>query len=181
MPDMKSGLSRMADRSLRGDNYLVAKKIKVKFEGEPGEGNGVMRSFFTTIADAFLENKKVPPAALKSENASNSSHGKIQFDSVRLGGIRGMKRTQNIEKSNTMGVSVNADPWEPHSAGAKEDPKFNIKERIYRFCVKEQPQHAAKITGMLAQLSTNALLMSINDNETMKYRINEAVKLLKVS
>ena len=182
MPEMKTGLSRLSERPHRGDNYLVAKKIKVKFEGEPGEGNGVMRSFFTTIADAFLENKKVPAAALKSENSSSSSHGKIQFDSVRLGGIRGsMKRTQNIEKSNTLGVSVNAEPWEPMAEGAKGDPKFNIKERIYRFCVKEQPQHAAKLTGMLAQLSTNALVMSINDDEMMKYRINEAVKLLKDS
>lgn len=39
---------------------MAVHRVKVTFKDEPGEGNGVARSFYTAIAQAFLSNEKLP-------------------------------------------------------------------------------------------------------------------------
>ena len=52
---------------------LVARKIKVRFIDEPGEGNGVMRSYFTTIADCLLSQEPLPSMDLEVKGNVNEN------------------------------------------------------------------------------------------------------------
>ena len=89
-----------------------------------------MRSFFTTIADSFLEDKKVPNMNIGPENSSSIKLG--NYDSVRrqssLASISRLSRNRalHMEKSNTLGISPHADPWDPIS-GNKDDTKYDLK------------------------------------------------------
>lgn len=90
-----------------------------------------MRSFFTTIADSLLEPKKVPKMDLGPDSSTSNSIKLGNYDSVRrsagLAGLGRLSRNRgmHVEKSNNLGISVQADPWEP-TAG-KDDPKYDIK------------------------------------------------------
>ena len=81
--------------SSRNENLLITRKIKVKFIDEPGEGNGVMRSFFTTIADSLLEDKKMPKMDIANDSSSSIKLG--NYESVRRSGLG--KRDSNLNSN----------------------------------------------------------------------------------
>ncbi|XP_063372511.1 LOW QUALITY PROTEIN: E3 ubiquitin-protein ligase hyd [Cydia amplana] len=57
---------------------LAVNRVKVTFRDEPGEGSGVARSFYTSVAEALLANEKLPPlepAAGSGGNSANPSAG----------------------------------------------------------------------------------------------------------
>ena len=110
----------------------------MKFADEPGEGNGVMRSFFTTIADAFLENKKVPNMNAESSSSSSVKLVHSSYESVRRSGISGMgrlsRRSNQDRDKSASGLNVNAEPWDPSTG--KDDTKFQIKGYFCTFLVE---------------------------------------------
>lgn len=56
---------------------LAFNRVKVTFKDEPGEGSGVTRSFYTSIAEALLANEKLPnlePAQVGSSTNSSSKY-----------------------------------------------------------------------------------------------------------
>ncbi|XP_053600812.1 E3 ubiquitin-protein ligase UBR5 [Plodia interpunctella] len=55
---------------------LAVNRVKVTFRDEPGEGSGVARSFYTSVAEALLANEKLPPLEPStSSGSSNNTNG----------------------------------------------------------------------------------------------------------
>lgn len=52
---------------------LAFNRVKVTFKDEPGEGSGVARSFYTSIAEALLANEKLPNLEAAQVGTSNTS------------------------------------------------------------------------------------------------------------
>lgn len=52
---------------------LAFNRVKVTFKDEPGEGSGVARSFYTSIAEALLANEKLPNLEAAQVGSSTSS------------------------------------------------------------------------------------------------------------
>lgn len=155
---------------------MVSKKIKVRFEGEPGEGNGVMRSFFTTIADAFLEDLPVPkldvlpPVSTKSEYISRRS------------GLSGLQRYHQRQSRDKGQLNIMADPWSPDKINEDAHAKSSsndLKKQLYEKISSVNKLNAAKITGMFLQSSASNRLLMTNDEDLCKIRVEEAIKMLK--
>ncbi|KAJ0181281.1 hypothetical protein K1T71_003366 [Dendrolimus kikuchii] len=53
---------------------LAVNRVKVTFRDEPGEGSGVARSFYTSVAEALLADEKLPPLEATTGSGSNSSN-----------------------------------------------------------------------------------------------------------
>lgn len=60
---------------------LAFNRVKVTFKDEPGEGSGVARSFYTSIAEALLANEKLPnlEAAQINPTTNNSNKYSLPF------------------------------------------------------------------------------------------------------
>ncbi|CAG5105861.1 Oidioi.mRNA.OKI2018_I69.chr1.g2520.t1.cds [Oikopleura dioica] len=173
-----SGMAPVSRPSSRADGLMVSKKIKVRFEGEPGEGNGVMRSFFTTIADAFLEDLPVPKMDVLPPPSSSSKSEYIS----RRSGLSGLQRYQQRQNKDKGQLNVNAAPWspgkgndDPHAKNSSNDLKKQLYEKIHSV----DKLNAAKITGMFLQSSASNRLLMTNDEDLCKMRVAEAVKVLK--
>lgn len=157
----------------RNDGLMVSKKIKVRFEGEPGEGNGVMRSFFTTIADALLENQPVPKM-----DVPNASTGSSKTDYInRRSGLSGLQRYHQRTRDKSS-LNINAEPWSPDKSKADE-AKHDLKAQLYDKIKAVNKQNAAKLTGMFLQSSASNRLLMTNDEELCRIRVTEALRMLK--
>lgn len=67
---------------------LTFNRVKVTFKDEPGEGSGVARSFYTSIAEALLANEKLPN--LEAAQVGSSKYGS-SFTNI----LRGRGSTNN--------------------------------------------------------------------------------------
>lgn len=54
---------------------LAFNRVKVTFKDEPGEGSGVARSFYTSIAEALLANEKLPNLEAAQLGANSGAGG----------------------------------------------------------------------------------------------------------
>lgn len=61
---------------------LAFNRVKVTFKDEPGEGSGVARSFYTSIAEALLANEKLPNLEAAQVGTSNTSKYSAPFGSM---------------------------------------------------------------------------------------------------
>lgn len=52
--------TQFGSQTRRSQTPLSFNRVKVTFNNEPGEGSGVARSFYTSIAEAILANEKLP-------------------------------------------------------------------------------------------------------------------------
>ncbi|GAB0097413.1 E3 ubiquitin-protein ligase hyd [Sergentomyia squamirostris] len=52
--------TQFSSQTRRSHPPLIFNRVKVAFNNEPGEGSGVVRSFYTSIAEAILANEKLP-------------------------------------------------------------------------------------------------------------------------
>lgn len=58
---------------------LAFNRVKVTFKDEPGEGSGVARSFYTSIAEAILANEKLPNLDIVQPGATNPPSNRYGF------------------------------------------------------------------------------------------------------
>lgn len=58
---------------------LAFNRVKVTFKDEPGEGSGVTRSFYTSIAEALLANEKLPNLEAAQVGSSTTSASKYSM------------------------------------------------------------------------------------------------------
>lgn len=124
---------------------LAFNRVKVTFKDEPGEGSGVARSFYTSIAEALLANEKLPNLeAAQVGSSTNSSNGKysMPFAVVSRHRISSASNTPNQRDlsgggggggssttSNTRRISSSKTLWRPN-----REPKrsLNYDARPYR-------------------------------------------------
>lgn len=70
---------------------LAFNRVKVTFKDEPGEGSGVARSFYTSIAEALLANEKLPnleAAQVGTNNAAGPSGASSKYAATFGGMLR---------------------------------------------------------------------------------------------
>ncbi|XP_037871964.1 E3 ubiquitin-protein ligase hyd isoform X5 [Bombyx mori] len=100
---------------------LAVNRVKVTFRDEPGEGSGVARSFYTSVAEALLANEKLPP--LESATGNNST---------------------NSSTNGTSGPSGNAAGGTGSSSGARSGAgRARSKEATRRAAGRPAPRPAA--------------------------------------
>lgn len=58
---------------------LAFNRVKVTFKDEPGEGSGVARSFYTSIAEALLANEKLPNLEAAQVGTTTNSSSKYSM------------------------------------------------------------------------------------------------------
>lgn len=113
---------------------LAFNRVKVTFKDEPGEGSGVARSFYTSIAEALLANEKLPnlEAAQIGAATNNSSKYSMPFQVVsrhRNGSGSGSNNSTRDLSSSSRRISSSKTLWRPN-----REPKraLNYDARPYR-------------------------------------------------
>ncbi|XP_069354271.1 E3 ubiquitin-protein ligase UBR5 isoform X7 [Maniola hyperantus] len=71
--ELNSAFAGQNRRAHSAQPPLAVNRVKVTFRDEPGEGSGVARSFYTSIAEALLANEKLPPLETTTGSGSNST------------------------------------------------------------------------------------------------------------
>ncbi|CAB3231410.1 unnamed protein product [Arctia plantaginis] len=71
--ELNSAFAGQSRRAHSAQPPLVVNRVKVTFRDEPGEGSGVARSFYTSVAEALLANEKLPPLEATTGSGQNSS------------------------------------------------------------------------------------------------------------
>lgn len=119
---------------------LAFNRVKVTFKDEPGEGSGVARSFYTSIAEALLANEKLPnlEAAQVGQNTSGStSKYSVPFGSMlrhRGGSGRDNAAAASSSSSSSRRISSSKTLWRP-----SREPKkvLNYDARPFRPAVPQ--------------------------------------------
>ncbi|XP_022827528.1 E3 ubiquitin-protein ligase UBR5 isoform X2 [Spodoptera litura] len=75
--ELNSAFAGQNRRAHSAQPPLAVNRVKVTFRDEPGEGSGVARSFYTSVAEALLANEKLPPLepATGTSTTSSSTNG----------------------------------------------------------------------------------------------------------
>ncbi|XP_045510523.1 E3 ubiquitin-protein ligase UBR5 isoform X7 [Colias croceus] len=71
--ELNSAFAGQNRRAHSAQPPLAINRVKVTFRDEPGEGSGVARSFYTSVAEALLANEKLPPLEPTTGSGSNNS------------------------------------------------------------------------------------------------------------
>ncbi|XP_026726187.1 E3 ubiquitin-protein ligase UBR5 isoform X6 [Trichoplusia ni] len=71
--ELNSAFAGQNRRAHSAQPPLAVNRVKVTFRDEPGEGSGVARSFYTSVAEALLANEKLPPLEPTTGSGTNSS------------------------------------------------------------------------------------------------------------
>ncbi|XP_015898573.3 polyadenylate-binding protein 7 isoform X2 [Ziziphus jujuba] len=89
--------------------------------------------------------------------------------------------------SSTASNSVGAGPQGSEmlssllAAASPEQQKQILGERLYPLVLKQKPDLAAKITGMLLEMDNSELLLLLESPESLTGKVEEAVQVLKIS
>ncbi|KAK6960404.1 E3 ubiquitin-protein ligase UBR5 [Biomphalaria glabrata] len=185
---------------------LCVHRVKVTFKDEPGEGSGVARSFYTAVANAVLSQEKLPSLdsilvggkslQYTTKNLdiihrlrSRERERERQRSTIRQRSRdREMRRTLSYDAppfymptdappgSSTSGVSGsdNADS----GTEAISQYRRQLGERLYPKVRAYRPGLAAKITGMLLELSPPQLVLLLASDESLRQRVDEAVEII---
>ncbi|KAJ2943793.1 hypothetical protein O0L34_g8113 [Tuta absoluta] len=71
--ELNSAFAGQNRRAHSAQPPLVVNRVKVTFRDEPGEGSGVARSFYTSVAEALLANEKLPPLEPTTNSGSSNT------------------------------------------------------------------------------------------------------------
>lgn len=114
---------------------LAFNRVKVTFKDEPGEGSGVARSFYTSIAEALLANEKLPNLEAAQVGPSTSSKYSVPFGSMlrHRGGVGG-RDTSSSSTTPQRRMTISKSLWRP-----SREPKkaLNYDARPYRPAVQQ--------------------------------------------
>lgn len=176
---------------------LTFNRVKVTFKEEPGEGSGVARSFYTSIAEALLVNEKLPNLEVAQIGSSNK-YG-LPFSSIlknrsvigrdvalqRKGsGNKILWRTNKEKKA----LNYSARPFSSTIQDSSSSLTANndhlsvhlqqLGDRLYPKVAAITSTHASKITGMLLEAPPAQLLVILSSEDTLKQKINEALDVI---
>ncbi|XP_030027136.2 E3 ubiquitin-protein ligase UBR5 isoform X2 [Manduca sexta] len=148
--ELNSAFAGQNRRAHSAQPPLAVNRVKVTFRDEPGEGSGVARSFYTSVAEALLANEKLPPLESTTGSGSNSSNsnGTSGSAGAATGGTsgnssaRGGGRARSKEAARRAGaraaaprapaareprrvLSVDARPYSPQAAPGTEGAGYS--------------------------------------------------------
>jgi E3 ubiquitin-protein ligase EDD1 len=167
---------------------LASHRVKVSFKGEPGEGSGVTRSFFTAIGEALLSDEKLPSldGVLAGRKSVRYGQKHREFETEyerrrpRYCFLDRGSPTLGLRRVRDRRLNVSARPFSHDYDGSHPLPphKHALGERLYPRVQAMQPEHAARITGMLLELPPAQLLLLLASHESLQRRIDEAMDVL---
>lgn len=99
---------------------LAFNRVKVTFKDEPGEGSGVARSFYTSVAEALLANEKLP--SLETAQVGASKYSSSFSNMLRHRGGSGRESSSSRKGSNSKTL------WRPN----RDNKKLNYDARPFR-------------------------------------------------
>lgn len=108
---------------------LAFNRVKVTFKDEPGEGSGVARSFYTSIAEALLANEKLPNLEAAQVGPNSSSKYAAPFGSMLRHRSGSGRDATSSSSSSSRRISSSKILWRP-----SREPKKNLNydARPYR-------------------------------------------------
>ncbi|XP_055902383.1 E3 ubiquitin-protein ligase hyd isoform X2 [Eupeodes corollae] len=176
---------------------LTFNRVKVTFKEEPGEGSGVARSFYTSIAEALLVNEKLPNLEV-SQIGSSNKYG-LPFSSILrnrslIGRDSSLQRKGSGNKilwrSNKEKKALNysAKPFASSVLDSTSSSTTNnehlsvhlqqLGERLYPKIAAITGTHASKITGMLLETPPAQLLVILSSEDTLRQKVSEALDVI---
>ncbi|XP_054747498.1 E3 ubiquitin-protein ligase hyd isoform X1 [Anastrepha obliqua] len=190
--------AQFGSQARRTQTPLTFNRVKVTFKDEPGEGSGVARSFYTSIAEALLATAKMPH--LESTHIGINSKYGAPFSSIlrnrgvsnrepptlqrRASGNKIFWRTSRERKL----LNYDARPYIPtstitdNSADNSNDHLSvhlqQLGERLFPKIYSINATNASKITGMLLEIPTPQLLSILSSEDTLRQKINEALDII---
>ncbi|XP_062520971.1 E3 ubiquitin-protein ligase UBR5-like isoform X3 [Corticium candelabrum] len=171
---------------------LTSHRVKVSFKGEPGEGSGVTRSFYTALGEAVISDEKLPSLEGILVSKKSVRYGLRQKDfenELALERRRSRSGYRSLDRSSpTLGMRRGRDrrlnycarPFSHDYDGSHPLPphKHALGERLYPRVQAIQPEHASRITGMLLELPPAQLLLLLASHESLHRRIEEAMDVI---
>ncbi|BFZ21562.1 hypothetical protein BsWGS_24601 [Bradybaena similaris] len=183
---------------------LCVHRVKVTFKDEPGEGSGVARSFYTAVANAALSQEKLPPLDTilvggkslqysKSLDLINRLRSRDRERERQRSTMRQRSRDREMRRTLSYDAPPFYMPTDPPagsstSTSGLENPdtgteaitqyRRQLGERLYPKVRALRPSLAAKITGMLLELSPSQLVLLLASDESLRQRVDEAVEII---
>ncbi|XP_017473114.1 PREDICTED: E3 ubiquitin-protein ligase hyd isoform X1 [Rhagoletis zephyria] len=190
--------AQFGSQTRRTQTPLTFNRVKVTFKDEPGEGSGVARSFYTSIAEALLATAKMPN--LESTHIGVNSKYGAPFSSIlrnrgtsnrepptlqrRATGNKIFWRTSRERKL----LNHDARPYLPTTTitdSSQDNSNDHLSvhlqqlgERLFPKIYSINPTNASKITGMLLEIPTPQLLSILSSEDTLRQKINEALDII---
>ncbi|KAG8228758.1 hypothetical protein J437_LFUL008199 [Ladona fulva] len=186
---------------------LSVNRVKVTFKDEPGEGSGVARSFYTAVAEALLANEKLPNLEAAQVGSKYSPYNALQrLRSRERETLRRHPQPQQQAQAQQQQtppqqqprstprcresrrtLSYDARPFSPSGSDGSNNNSANdhlnghqqqLGERLFPKVQLLRPMFAAKITGMLLELTPPQLMMLLASEEALRQKVEEAVELI---
>ncbi|XP_011188197.2 E3 ubiquitin-protein ligase hyd isoform X1 [Zeugodacus cucurbitae] len=189
--------AQFGSQTRRVQTPLTFNRVKVTFKDEPGEGSGVARSFYTSIAEALLASAKMPN--LESTHIGVNNRYGTPFSSIlrnrgvssrdppslqrRTAGNKIFWRTSRERKL----LNYDARPYVPaanHTDGTAEPNEHlsvhlqQLGERLFPKICSINATNASKITGMLLEIPTPQLLSILSSEDSLRQKVNEALDVI---
>ena len=101
------------------------------------------------------------------------------------GGYRGVGRPEEgqQQEGEVAGDDLDGQPQpltaSTLAAATPEVQKQMLGERLYPLITGQEPEYAGKITGMLLEMDNTELLHLVEDNESLRQKVQEAMDVLK--
>ncbi|KAL5247971.1 hypothetical protein ACHWQZ_G017216 [Mnemiopsis leidyi] len=163
---------------------LAVHRVKVSFKDEPGEGNGIAKSFYTAICKAVLSNEELPSLAdilpkrdgkkIKDKKDKKDDDKKSRTTKIISTGTKDNKKQLNSEAR----AFVPSHLLEESDSRSLIPHKQTLGDRLYPRVSKYYPTHAAKISGMLLELSAAQMLLLLASESSLKHFVDEAYKVI---
>uniref|UniRef100_W8BVH1 HECT-type E3 ubiquitin transferase n=1 Tax=Ceratitis capitata TaxID=7213 RepID=W8BVH1_CERCA len=188
--------AQFGSQTKRAQTPLTFNRVKVTFKDEPGEGSGVARSFYTSIAEALLASAKMPnlesthinskygapfSSILRNRGVSNREPPSLQR---RTAGNKIFWRTSREKKM----LNYDARPYLPTSNNTDnsvDNPNDHLSvhlqqlgERLFPKIYSINTTNASKITGMLLEIPTPQLLSILSSEDSLRQKVNEALDII---
>ncbi|XP_037923284.1 E3 ubiquitin-protein ligase hyd isoform X6 [Hermetia illucens] len=191
--------TQFGNQNRRVQPPLTFNRVKVTFKDEPGEGSGVARSFYTSVAEALLANEKLPN--LEAAQVGSSKYGGSFSSILRNRGSASGQESGSLSSRRGTGSKIvwrshsrkplnyDARPFMPNTSpdGGPINPTLNdhlsihlqqLGERLYTKVHALNSLHASKITGMLLELSPAQLLIILASEDTLRRKVYEAIDVI---
>lgn len=128
--------THFGNQNRRLSQPLAFNRVKVMFKDEPGEGSGVTRSFYTSIAEALLANERLPNLeSAQVGTSTTSSKYSLPFQVMSRhrnslsGGGSNTSGTRDLSTSSSRRITTSKPLWRPN-----REPKraLNYDARPYQ-------------------------------------------------
>ncbi|XP_055339569.1 E3 ubiquitin-protein ligase UBR5-like isoform X2 [Paramacrobiotus metropolitanus] len=196
IPESFAALNQFFNRRSNPSAPQPCAKIKVTFRDEPGEGNGVARSFFTVLAEALLSSERLPqldrpapPHAQERRWISSDSRMRFMRSDSGSSNRRSVSESEMSELNMAdLRSSAGRNSWPDMAAsiGARaaaaaaggRSGERNLTEALSHTISSLRPSFTAatvqRISAMLMQLDPGMVQVLLQHDEMLSVRIDEA-------